>query len=303
MLIIKHFSIFVFFNNNKFYDKYIEIIPKKYIEYLLTINKGKIEEKLNKKELFEITKKNLNNDNKLYYFVDFEIISEKIIKYFLKKDFINDYKNNVVECLIGYDKLIIYPSLSDKKIALIANLKYIDNKNEFNSELIIKFNDSIKLKNYIGIIKEKGYKDTISKLKFINKKANIINDSNGLDGTAYEINKEKTVIYEIANKQYLNIKNDDIKNEKINELQEELNNFKIKYAKLEKELKEEKNKNINLEEEKNNFKEIINNLKVELDNEIKKNNNNIKLDNEIKYNKIQNDLYKTIFEKDKEIKE
>ena len=124
--------------------------------------------------------------------------------------------------------------------------------------------------------------------RIINVKINI-NDSNCLDGTAYEINKEKTVIYEIANKQYLNIKNDDISNEKINELQEELNNFKIKYAKLEK--------------EKNNLEEIINNLKVELDNEIKKNNNNIKLDNEIKYNKIQNDLYKTIFEKDKEIKE
>ena len=95
------------------------------------------------------------------------------------------------KCLFGDKKIIFYPSLSLVNCLIIAN---INSKNEFNSELLLYYDNSKDLENHINQIKQIGYGNIFSNLNFINKEVKILLKENSSEHicTVYDLKKDKT---------------------------------------------------------------------------------------------------------------
>jgi len=144
------------------------IIQENYI-----LDRNIIMNELSKEELLPIKKAELKIDEiiSIKYFREFDIISKKLKEYLEEYNLIQINQESIeIELILGNNKIIIHSFNLNKNIAIILSQ---NDKNEFISELIFVFNDSIKLKNYLNKIIEKGFDNVIQELNYINKKCHI----------------------------------------------------------------------------------------------------------------------------------
>ena len=150
-------------NNSQLYEEIIkELYYTKFNGHI--INKKIIMGIKHNYEFTDINKIYLdkNNNEQLYYFKDFEIISANLYQIFEEQHLtLNDKQMIKTKCLFGDNKIIFYPSLSLVNCLIIANY---NSKNEFNFELLLYYDNSNDLKNHINQIKQIGYGNVFSNL-------------------------------------------------------------------------------------------------------------------------------------------
>ena len=206
--------------NNKIPFKEI-IIQENYI-----LDRNIIMNELSKDELFKIKKAELKIDenNIINYFTEFDIISKELKEYLEEYNLIQINQELIeIELIPGNNKIIIHSFNPNKNIAIILSQ---NDKNEFISELIFVFDDSIKLKNYLNKIIEKGFDTILQELNFTNKKSQILDDKKEECGNAYEIislikKEEIKIKEEILNMIQLYLFNKDINNKIKNDINKE----------------------------------------------------------------------------------
>ena len=189
------------------YDKEIQkekyyIINNKYINKLKEIfrsdevNENNIEElnffkydiniirkELANEELLSVNKAELkiSENNILNYFTDINLISNEF-KEFLSINDLFDINQEMIEadCLIGYDKIIIYSFSPYKNILIVLNEEYL-------TEFVFVFIDSIKLENYTNIIISKGFDNIQKELLMKDNISDLLDDQKKIVGKAYDI--------------------------------------------------------------------------------------------------------------------
>ena len=188
-------------NNNQFLDEVKNNLSKSqfFANINAIIDKHKFNEIKNDSQLNKINKINLKDNNELYYYKDFVIISNNLYQY-LDKENLSLKEENMIKtkCLFVDNKIIFYPYDSCVNYLIIGN---INNNNEFNSELVFYYDNSAYLDSHIKEILKNGYAKIFSFLLFEKNTAKIYNDfSHTHIGTAYKIDKEnlsKEMIEEI----------------------------------------------------------------------------------------------------------
>ena len=186
---------------------------------IIEINKNQIKYELGKKEYIHLIKENLKENN-IFYYTEFEIVSEKLKECLIDYDlFSKSFELVEINCRIKNNKIIISPNFKDKFFALICTK---DNKNEYITEIVLNFNDK---KNWDNFIKGK----ISPKLSFKDKKCEIYDDEGNSCGTSYElIETDKNEILE-----EIKVKNDILNMIKIYLYNKDLIN-KISLSKTEK---------------------------------------------------------------------
>jgi hypothetical protein len=167
--------------NNKYINKLKEIFrldevdknnkeELNFFEYDINL----IRNELSNEELLSINKTELkiSENNILYFFTNISLISNEFKEFLSLNDLIDINQELLeVECLIGYDKIIIIYSFSpNKNILMVLNEEYI-------TELIFVFIDSIKLENYIKIIITKGFDNIKKELIMKNNISDLLDDN------------------------------------------------------------------------------------------------------------------------------
>ena len=208
--------------------KYEDILPKLnqkipfneiIIQENYLLDRNIIMNELSKDELFKIKKAEfkIDENNVINYLTEFDIISKELKEYLEEYNLIQINQELIeIELIPGNNKIIIHSFNLNKNIAIILSQNY---KNEFISEIIFVFNDSMKLINYLNKIIEKGFDNVIQELNFTNKKSQISEDKKEVCGNAYEIiplikKQEIKIKEEILNMIHLYLFNRDI-NDKI----------------------------------------------------------------------------------------
>ena len=176
--------------NNKYINKLKEIFrldeanknnkeELNFFEYDINI----IRNELSNEELLSINKTELkiSENNILYFFTNISLISNEFKELLSLNDLIDTNQELFeVECLIGYNKIIIYSFSPNKNTLIVLNEEYV-------TELIFEFVDSIKLENYIKIIITKGFDNIKKELIMKNNISDLLDDNKEVVGKAYDI--------------------------------------------------------------------------------------------------------------------
>ena len=163
-----------------------DLYENEILEILKTIDEKIINEIKKDDELIKVNKIDLIKEG-LYYYKNFEIISNDLYEFLNKKELI-PFKEKMIKskCLYGEHKIILDSSFPEEKKSLI--IINMNDNNEFIAEFILYYNISSLIDELINEIKHKGYKQTFSKLKFKDNEATIFKDnSNNIIGKAYKI--------------------------------------------------------------------------------------------------------------------
>ena len=188
--IVNHFNELL--NNNQFLDEVKNNLSKSqfFANINAIIDKHKFNEIKNDYQIININKINLKDNNQLYYYKDFEIISNNLYQILEELHLtLNDEYMIKTKCLFCDNKIIFYPYDSCLNYLIIGN---INNINEFNTELVFYYDNSLYLDSHIKEILKNGYAKIFSYLLFEKNTAKIYNDfSHTHIGTAYKIEEEK----------------------------------------------------------------------------------------------------------------
>ena len=138
-----------------------------------------------------INKEYLKNNSELYYYNNFEIISNNLYQVLDKEHLeLNEEKMIRTKCLMGENKIFFYPSESNVNYLIISGM---NSYHEFVSDYIFHYDNLLNLNYHIKEIQKSGLKNNFSKLNFTNNIAIIFKESsNSYLGKAYKIKEEKS---------------------------------------------------------------------------------------------------------------
>ena len=174
-------------NNNTFFEEIKnELLIANFFESLCIIDKKLVNEIKNDEILTKINTINLKDNNDLYYFKNFEIIYDDLYQ-ILDKEHLTLNSDCMIKTrwLIGDNKIIFYPNFSCVNNLIVANN---DINNDFISELILYYDNSLYLETHIKEILKNGYDNAFLYLSFQKAKVNIFKEcSNEVIGFAYKI--------------------------------------------------------------------------------------------------------------------
>ena len=160
------------------------------------INKQIINDIKKDNNLTLINKENLKYNTELYYYNNFEIISDNLYKVLDELNISLDKEKMIkTKCLFGEKKFILYPNESNVNYLIISSMNY--NYDLYNYDYVCDFiffyANSVDLDDHIKQIQKNSLEKTISNLNFINNQANIFKESkNKLLCKAYKIKEEKS---------------------------------------------------------------------------------------------------------------
>jgi hypothetical protein len=125
-------------NNKAFFDE----IKKEASQIQFNIYDKQIINKIkNDDNLICINKEYLKNNSELYYYNNFEIISDKLYEVLEQKHLaLNEEKMIKTKCLIGENKIIFYPSESNVNYLIISSMNF---HHEFVADYIFFYDNSI----------------------------------------------------------------------------------------------------------------------------------------------------------------
>ena len=179
------------FNELTYNKEFIEdlgdnLSQTQFIESLPNNIKKILHELKNNEEITKINKIYLNKEE-LYYYNDFEIISNSLYRIFEEENLVLKKEQNIkTKCLFGENKIFFYPVFPSINNLIITK---INNDNEFIPEIILSYDNSTSFDKHIKEIKTNGYENTILNLIFKNNEAKIyLEFSNESIGVVYKIN-------------------------------------------------------------------------------------------------------------------
>jgi len=153
------------------------------------INKHIIRELKENDNLTYINKKFLKDNKELYYYNNFEIISNDLYLLLNNQNIsLNEEKMIKTKCLFIENKIIFYNNESNKNFLIVSNINF---NYEFVCDFIFYYNKENYLKTHITEIQKNGLENAILNLNFINNEAYIFNYTfNGVIGKVYKIIRE-----------------------------------------------------------------------------------------------------------------
>jgi hypothetical protein len=161
---------------------------KEVLEFLN--DKRKIKRFKEDSELTNINKIYLKDNEQLYYYKDFEIISNNLYQILDKENLSLNNENMIkIGCLFGENKILFNPTSSTKNFFILSK---INSNNEFISEMILYYDNSSYLQNHKREIAKNKLENTINNLIFKDDKAEIFLGMKIKIGIAYKIKEENS---------------------------------------------------------------------------------------------------------------
>ena len=171
--------------NNDIINKIKDNLKEKMVNFLLTLDESKLI--INNEFKYDISTTELrdNENNKLYYYNNCQIISQKLYLLLNQIDKNLSTKTKHIKCIFKNYKIIIF---SNDKIINIGNL---NENNKFIIEHIIYSKSSEDISQIFEAFKTKGYEFIEKYLS--NKKIQIYDNNNLLEATIYSLLEKKEV--------------------------------------------------------------------------------------------------------------